>query len=111
MVRDRLLRVSAESGLVVVDDHLLVALKVSHGSTPGSSAADKCGPASARPRRQHQTVTRSSPATPTGVSGRHQRILATAPGAGTLAGAEAQVMTAAKLKESNVHAVVVLALD
>jgi hypothetical protein len=34
MVRDRLLRVSAESGLVVVDDHLLVALKVSHGFTP-----------------------------------------------------------------------------
>src|ERR1700733_1035437 len=32
MVRDGLLRVSAESGLVVVDYHLLVALKVSHGS-------------------------------------------------------------------------------
>jgi hypothetical protein len=100
MVRDCLLRVSAESGLVVVDDYLLVALEVSHGSTPGSYAADKCGPASAGPRQQ--TLTRSSPATTTGVSDRYQGILASAPGAGALAGAEEQVMTAAELKESHV---------
>jgi hypothetical protein len=49
--------------------------------------------------------------TTTDVSDRYQRILATAPGAGALAGAEEQVTTAAELKESHAHTVAVLALD
>ncbi len=46
-----------------------------------------------------------------GVSDRYQRILATASGAETLAGAEKQVMNAAELKEPHVHTVAILALD
>jgi hypothetical protein len=45
------------------------------------------------------------------VSDRYQGILASAPGAGALAGAEEQVMTAAELKESPVYPVAVMALD